>query len=143
VETGLLRDSDWAPLDGEACRVTSLTPLGFTKRMPLASIELESPLLPEPTTGFVAHKLDYEHLTEAFRLKESEPNSEVLIIWTKDFLKRSAKLFARYMPRMWVMLCPVNAYELITDQTYKPELRGLERHEAQSPIAEWKPDVMQ
>jgi hypothetical protein len=143
VETGLLRDSDWAPLDGQVCRVTSLTPMGWSKRVPLAAIELESPPLPEPTTGFVGHKLDYQHLTEAFRRKESEPNTEILILWTKKNLKRSAKLLARYMPRMWVMLCPVNAYELITDQTYKPELQGLQRWEAQKPIAEWKPDVMQ
>jgi hypothetical protein len=31
VETGLLRDSDWAPLDGEVCRVTSLRSMGFAK----------------------------------------------------------------------------------------------------------------
>ena len=98
METGLLRDGDWAPLDGQVCRVTSLTPLGFTKRMPYASIALESPLLPKPTTGFVTHKLDFEHLSEAFRLKENEPDAEVLIIWTKQFLKRSARLLSRAMP---------------------------------------------
>ena len=65
MDTGLLRDSDWAPLDGEVCRVTTLTPLGFTKGLPYASVELESPLLAEPTTGFVTHKLDFEHLSEA------------------------------------------------------------------------------
>jgi hypothetical protein len=143
VETGLLRDSDWAPLDGEVCRVTTLTPLGFTKGMPYASVALDSTLLAEPTTGFVTHKLDFEHLSEAFSRRESEPNTEVLICWTKRHLRRSAKLVARFMPRMWVMLCAENAYELITDQTYKPELDGLERFRAQEPIAQWKPDVME
>lgn len=47
------------------------------------------------------------------------------------------------MPRMWVMLCRENAYELWTDQSYEPELQGLERYLAQKPIAEWKPDVME
>jgi hypothetical protein len=134
VETGLLRDGDWAPLDGQVCRVTSLTPLGFTKRMPYASIALESPLLPKPTTGFVTHKLDFEHLSEAFRLKENEPDAEVLIIWTKQFLKRSARLLSRAMPHMWVMLCRMNQDEL---------LDSLEQAALQNSIAEWKPDVMQ
>jgi hypothetical protein len=134
VETGLLRDGDWAPLDGQVCRVTSLTPLGFTKRMPYASIALESPLLPKPTTGFVTHKLDFEHLSEAFRLKENEPDAEVLIIWTKQYLKRSARLLSRAMPHMWVMLCRMNQDEL---------LDSLEQAALQNSIAEWKPDVMQ
>jgi hypothetical protein len=91
----------------------------------------------------VTHKLDFEHLSEALSRRESEPNTEVLIVWTKRFLKRGAKFVARFMPRMWVMLCRENTYELMTDQTYEPELRGLERHLAQQPIAEWKPDVME
>jgi hypothetical protein len=143
IATGLLRDSDWAPLDGEICRVTTLTPMGWTKEVPYASVELESPVLAEPTTGFVNHKLDFEHLSEAFSRRESEPNTEVLIIWTKRFLKRGAKLVSRFMPRMWVMLCRENAYELWTDQSYEPELQGLGRYLAQKPIAEWKPDVME
>jgi hypothetical protein len=141
METGLLRDSDWAPLDGEVCRVTTLTPLGFAKGLPYASIELESPLLAEPTTGFVTHKLDFEHLSEAFRRRESEPNTEVLIFWTKRFLKRGAKLVARFMPRMRVMLCHENTYELMTHQGDDPGPLGWARH--LMPIAEWKPDVME
>jgi hypothetical protein len=147
METGLLRDSDWAPLDGELCRVTTLSPVfEFTRkftRRPWASVELESPVLPVRTTAYVCHKLDFKHLSEAFIRKASEPNSEVLLIWTKRHLKRSAKLFSRFMPRMWVMLCRENAFELATDQTYNPELQGLERHSAYEPIAEWKPDVME
>jgi hypothetical protein len=143
IATGLLRDSEWAPLDGEICRVRTLTPMGWKKGVPYASVELESPVLAEPTTGFVTHKLDFEHLSEAFSRRESEPNTEILIIWTKRFLKRGAKLASRFMPRMWVMLCRENAYELWTDQSYEPELQGLERYLAQKPIAEWKPDVME
>jgi CheY-like chemotaxis protein len=141
--SGLLRDSDWAPLDGEVCRVTAFTALGFAKGLPYASVELASPRLAEATTGFVTHKLDFEHLSEAFSQRESEPNTEVLIIWTKRFLRRGAKLVARFTPRMWVMLCRANTYELMTDQTYKPELVGLDRHLFQEPIAEWKPDVVE
>lgn len=141
--TGLLRDSDWAPLDGEVCRATSLVHLGIAKGMPYGSIELESPKLSEPTTGFVTHKLDFEHLVAAFSQRDVEPNTEILILWTKQHYKGGAKLVSRFMPRMWVMLCPENAYELWTDRMFKPELQGMERFHAQAAIAEWKPDVME
>ncbi len=75
---GLGWDSDWAPLDGEVCRVTAFMDWGFSKKVPFrASIEVESPLLSKPTPGWVFHKVDYEHLSEAFSRRESEPNSEV------------------------------------------------------------------
>jgi hypothetical protein len=143
MESGLLQDSDWAPLDGEVCRVVSLTDVGFTKGKPYASVQLESPQLPALTTGFVNHKLDYQHLVEAFTRKQSEPNSEVLLVWAKQSLKQSAQLFAAFMPGMWVMLCPAKAYELMIDQSFAPELGGLERHHAQRPIAEWRPSVIE
>jgi hypothetical protein len=143
METGLLRDRDWAPLDGELCRVTSLVTLGFSRRMPYGSVEVESPRLTEPVTGFVCHKLDFANLSEAFSRRDQEPNTEVLISWTKRHHMWWAKPFGSFMPRMWVMLCRENAYELITDRTYKPELDGLERVRAQDPIASWKPPSMQ
>ena len=142
MEATLVRDNDWGPFDGEICRVRALRPL-VLKGMPYAAVELESPLLSEPTMGFVTHKLDFEHLSAAFSRKESEPNTEVLIIWTKRFLRRRARLVSRFMPRMWVMLCHENAYELMNDRTYAPDLQGMERALAESPIAEWKPDVME
>jgi hypothetical protein len=97
----------------------------------------------EPTTGYVTHKLDFEHLTAAFSLRESEPGTEVLMVWTKELLRRGVKLFSRFMPRMFVMLCHESTYELIIDHTYMPELQGMERHNATMPIAEWLPDVME
>lgn len=42
MASGLLRDSDWAPLDGAICRVTTFsTEIGFAKGVPYATIELE------------------------------------------------------------------------------------------------------
>jgi hypothetical protein len=143
VETGLFRDSDWEPLDGWFCRVTTLTPFPPSKGYPYASVEVESPLLTEPTTGFVTHKLDFEHLSEAFSRSESEPDTEVLIVWTMQRFKRGVRLVARFMPRMEVRLCRKNTYELMYDEAYKPELQGLERVRAQMPIVEWIPDVME
>ncbi len=143
VENGLLRDSDWAPLDGWFCRVTTLRPFPTSKGYPYASVQVEAPPLTEPVTGFVTHKLDFEHLSEAFSRSEIEPDTEVQIVWTKKRYKRGVKLFARIMPRMEVRLCRKNAYELMYDETYEPELRGAERVRAHLPIAEWIPDVME
>ena len=111
------------------------------KGLPYASIELEAPRLAEPTTGYVIHKHDFEHLSEAFSRMESEPNSEILIVWTKHRFRPGVRLVAWFTPRMLVMLCRKNAFELINDETYEPELSGPERHGAAMPIAEWVPDV--
>jgi len=154
VETGLLRDRDWEPLDGEICRVIKFTPLAgriegtevksFTRGLPYASIELESPALAEPTTGFITHKLDFEHLWEVFNVRGVGDDEEVIVIWNKSNLKRAAKLLPRStMPGLVVWICPRNAYEVMNDETFRPELDGLARHKAARPIVEWKPDVLE
>ena len=152
METGLIRDSDWEPLDGEVCRVIEFTPLAgrmegtkvkSSSMWAYASIELESPVLAGPTTGFITHKIDFKHLSEAFSRSENEPDTEVLIFWTRQHYKPGVKLFGRLMPRMWVMLCHKNAYEVWTDEAYRAELDTSEQVRARTPIAQWKPDVMQ
>ena len=47
------------------------------------------------------------------------------------------------MPRLWVMICPKGAFELMADQKSRPELQGEARFLAERPIAEWKPEVME
>jgi hypothetical protein len=47
------------------------------------------------------------------------------------------------MPKLWVMVCPKGAYELMENSNYKPELSGLERWNAMKPIIQWKPKVME
>lgn len=90
MENGLLRDEDWRPLDGEICRVKAFTPLAgrvegtevksFTRGLPYASIEIESPALAEPTTGFITHKLDFQHLWQAFNVRGVADDEEVIVI---------------------------------------------------------------
>ena len=143
METKLIRESDWEPLDGHICRVTTFTPLGWLGKGARASIELETELSAEAITGYVAHKLDLQHLSEAFSRRESEPHSEVLIVWTEQYLVGAAKLVAQVMPRMIVMLCRKNTYELWNDYAYEPELVGQERYLAQKPIAQWRPETME
>src|SRR3989338_1482686 len=62
---------------------------------------------------------------------------------SKKHLKSYAKLFSAFMPRLWVMICPKGAFELMADQKSRPELQGEARFLAERPIAEWKPEVME
>jgi hypothetical protein len=89
VDGGLLRDEDWRPLDGEICRVRAFTPLAgrvegtkvksFTRGLPYASIEIESPALPEATTGYITNKLDFQHLWQAFNIRGVGDEEEVIV----------------------------------------------------------------
>ena len=99
--------------------------------------------LPQDATGYIAHELDFLHLWAAFNERGVGEDEEVLVLWTKKNLKRSARLVAQFMPGLWVMVRPKDAYELMTDDDFKPELTGLARWEAISAVAEWKPDVME
>lgn len=148
MESGLRRDEDWRPLDGEVCRVKAFTPLAGrvegteVKSLPYASIEIESPALAEPTTGFITHKLDFQHLWQAFNVRGVADDEEVIVIWSKSNLKRVSRWFSRAMPGLVVWVCPKHAYELMTNPSFRPELNGLERHRAASPIVRWEPEVL-
>jgi hypothetical protein len=152
MEEGLLRDEDWRPLDGEVCRVLAFTPLAgrvegtkvtsSSRRLPYASIEIESPALAEPTTGFITHKLDFQHLWQAFNVRGVADDEEVLVFWRKSSLRRPARWFSRNMPGLIVWVCPRHAYDIATDPNFRPELDALERHNAASPLVTWEPEVL-
>lgn len=153
MEGGLLRDEDWRPLDGEICRVTEFRPMAgrvdgtevrsFSRSLPYAAIDIESPALPEPTTGFITHKLDFRHLWEVFNVRGVAHDEEVIVIWNKSNLRRGTKWLSRSMPGLIVWICRKPAYELMTDRTFRPDLDGLERHNASSPIVRLEPEVLQ
>lgn len=147
MDSGLLRDEDWRPLDGELCRVIAFTPLAdsvedteATRRLPYASIQIESRVLAEPTTGFITHSLDFQHLWQAFNVRGDD--EEVIVIWNKSSLGRVAHVLSRAMPGLMVWVCPKDAYELMNDPGFRPELKGLERHHASNPRARWEPEVL-
>jgi hypothetical protein len=96
----------------------------------------------DKVTGFITHKIDFMHLWMAFKERTIQQNEEILIIWSKKYYKSYAKLFSAFMPRMWVMVCPKGAFELYTDPSYRPELKGEARWNAKKPIVDWKPKVM-
>ena len=132
MEGGLLRDEDWGPLDGEICRVRAFTPLAgrvegtevksSTRGLPYASIEIESPTLAETTTGYITNKLDFQHLWQAFKVRGVGDDEEVIVVWNKRNLNRVARWLSRGLPGLIVWICPKQAYELMTDPSFRPEL---------------------
>jgi hypothetical protein len=151
LEDGLLRDEDWRRLDGEICRVIEFRPMAgrvegtqvksSSRSMPYAAIQIESSALAEPTTGFITHKVDFQNLWDVFNVRGITDDEEVLVIWNKSNLRRGTRWLARSMPGLVIWICRKPAYELINDPTFCPELTGLERHRAYSPIQEYKPDA--
>lgn len=151
-ELVLLRDRDWSAIDGAACRVTAFTPMArmedgqvvaLDKTLPYASIVFECDRLSQEARGFIGHRLDFEHLWRAFEDRSVGDEEEVIVFWTKEQLKRPFRLVSKFMPRLWVMVCPKGAFDLMTDSDFKPELTGQARWEALAPIAQWKPDVLE
>jgi hypothetical protein len=154
VDAGLLRDSDWEPLEGQLCRVIEFRPLAgrmkgqkvksSKKTLPYAAIDLESPALAELTTGFITHKLDFQHLWEAFNVRGVGDDEEVHVMWNKSNLNRAGKLLPRsMMPGLIVWIRPRGAYELLAEETVRPELDWRALDEATAPIVEWIPQVME
>lgn len=152
TEILLRNDKDWSVIDGEPCRVTAFTPsatvedervTAHSKHAPYATIDIECLGLAHDATGFITHKTDFLHLWSAFSERGAREDEEVIVFWTKSYLKRHARMLSKFMPRLWVMVCPKEAFELMTDADFKPELSGLARWEAQKARVEWKPDVLE
>jgi len=146
-------DGQWSVVEGEPCRVTEFIPLGSTvtdgkvqahnSTYPYASIILECRKIAGTATGYVTHKVDFANLWAAFKDRGVFEDEEVIIIWSKKRYKPPYRLAKLAMPRMWVMVCPKGAFEMMTDEGCRPDLDGAERWNAMKPIVDWKPDVME
>jgi hypothetical protein len=146
------KDSEWSVIDSEPCKVINFTPLALiekgkvitnNKTEPYASVILECKKLTQQTKGFICHKMDFQHLWAAFNERGVKENEELIIFYSKKHLKSYAKLFSAFMPKLWVMICPKGAFEIMTNPESHPELQGEARFLAERPIAEWKPEVME
>jgi hypothetical protein len=154
-ETVLWKDGEWSQIDGELCRVTDFGTLGSfvdtdgnvhagLRAMPYASVTLQCEKLGKNVTGYVTHKMDFQHLWAAFRERNIGKDEEVIIVWTrKQYKWKLTRLFASFMPKLQVMVCPKGAYELMTDPNHNPKLSGQARWTAMRPIIRWKPEVME
>ena len=145
------KDIPFEKIDSQVCRVIEFAPLAKLKdkkvvsaslNSPYASLVIECKKLSGKATLLVTNKTDYVHLTEAFKKKKE--GEDVLISWSnKNYKNFLYKLLSVFLPKVWVMVFPAGAYDLMTDSVYKPELSGEARWNATKPIAEWKPEVME
>ena len=152
----LLKDEEWSLIDGEVCRVIDFVPMGSYVKdgkviamdltTPYAYIQIECKKIPKETEviGFITHKVDFINLWKAFNERGIRENEEVLIIWTtKRYKNKIFKFLSRVMPKLVVMICHKNAFEILTDNNYQPELQGEARIRATQPIVIWKPEIME
>ncbi|MCX6841332.1 MAG: hypothetical protein NTX53_03470 [candidate division WOR-3 bacterium] len=146
-------DRDWSVVEGVPCRVIEFIPLGSTvvdeqvhrdkSTHPYASITLECSKIAGTVTGFVWHKVDFANLWAAFKDRGVAGDEEVIIIWSTRHYKPEYRIAKLVLPRMWVMICPKGATEIMSDENARPDLEGLDRWNATKPIVDWKPDVME
>lgn len=151
-EITLLKDSEWAKIDGEVCRIINFNPLAIVKNgkiqrvdvMPYASITFECIKVSEKISGFISYREDFQHLWTAFKERGVKNNEEVLIIWSRNhYTFKWVKIFSFLLPKLRVMICPKGAYELITDDTQKPKLTGEARAKASMPVLDLKSKIME
>lgn len=169
MERILRKDGDWAVTEGFPCRVIEFSPLArvediklglphpnqnsfanvtssdvaSVRSLPYASVTLECARIASKCKGLITHKLDFVHLWLVFEEREIKDDEEVIIFWSKKYLKWYAKLLSWFMPRFVVMVCKRGAYELLNDPDCRPELRGEARWIALRSIETWQPQVIQ
>ena len=146
------KHSEWSLIEDKPCRVIDFTPLVRVKNGrviapnmtdPYASVFLECQKMPEVIRGYVTHKIDFANLWAAFKERGISDNEEVIIIWsTKHYKYKIPKFLPPIFPKLWVMVYPKGALEIMVDPNWKPELTGGARWNAMTPIAKWKPEIM-
>ncbi|MBI2021917.1 hypothetical protein HYS93_03530 [Candidatus Daviesbacteria bacterium] len=144
------RDIPLDMIDKEICRVIKFTPrakvindkvVANSKTEPYAFLTIETKKIPGQAELPVFHKDDFQNVYEAFN--ERKEGQEILVVWSNNNYKNVVFRISRsILPKLIVWLCQKDAYQIMTDQRYKPELTGEARFLAERPIKEWKPEVM-
>jgi len=146
------KDIAWTTIDSEVCRVLEFNShaeiennqIKAIPNFPYASLVLESNKFQGKATLFVTHKLDFTNLWNAYKKRGINKDEEVLVLWSnKHYKSWLTKMASSIMPKLWIMICKTNTFELMTDRNYKPDLTGEARFLAERPLIEWKPEVME
>lgn len=137
-------------IDKEICRVIKFTPhaklvgdkvVADSRMDPYAFLTIETGKISGKVDLPIFHKDDFKNVSDAF--KERGDDQEVLVVWSNNNYKNIAfKVSRSILPKLIVWLCPKDAYQIMTNREYKPELTGEARFLAERPIKEWKPEVM-
>lgn len=152
MQQKLRKDSEWSVIDGVPCRVIDFNPLALikdgkvlaiNKTTPYASITLECKKFPKNITGYITHKMDFKHLWAAFKERTIKQDEEVIIFWSKKHYKlKLLRFFPGFWPKLWVMICRKNTFEMLTNPNYQSGLGGEAEAMYTLPIIDWKPEVM-
>lgn len=151
-ENTLRKDSEWSAIDSKLCRAVNFNPSGASiengrvvtvdRTTPYASLVLECEDGGK-YKGFITQKVDFTNSWRAFKERGISDNEEAIIVWSNRRYKyKWLKLLSVFLPKLHVMICPKGAFELMTDSKYKPELSGEARWNAQKPIQEFKPEII-
>lgn len=152
-EITLLKDREWNLIESRLCRVKSFNPffasvengkvITSDNTTPYATLSLECENIPQPIKGFITNKTDFLHLWRAFKERTISSNEEVIIAWSNQrYRYKWLKIISMILPKLFVMVCPKGAFELMTNQTHRPDLQGEARFLAERPLAEWKSGIM-
>lgn len=143
-------DIPWSDIDAEVCRVQKyLSPKEMDETIAAGGFGARCCLLVECSKFEkkllipVFHKIDFNNLKSLFKTRGIATGEEVLISWSKryykNFLYRKIYFF---LPRFWIMVCKKNAYELMFDSNYRPDLKGEARSLEEKPLLVVKPSVL-
>ena len=172
MERTLLKDKDWAPIEGRLCLVTDFVPLAkvengrvrtISSATPYASVRLKCEDSTDQITGFIGHKTDFAMLWAAFNKRTEVPgtrvevlspeelnpgglgeNEEVWLVWTRRNYAPAARLFSWFLPRLVVMVSRKGALKLVLDRQgrLRPDLKGEARFKAEAALVTWTPRIM-
>jgi len=139
----LTKESDWSRIDGnQLCQLIDFSPSNGSLSY-RAAIKFKCKDYPNGAIGYIYHKEDFNNLSAATKMMASNPDSEIVFFWSKKQYKNFIYNFlSTFMPRLWIMLSSINAYEFFTNDDYHPEVTGEARYRATAPIKEWKPSAM-
>jgi len=148
----LSKDSDWSEFEGLICRVKRFTPFATVENgrvvttnrtMPYALVALEccekGVDRPPDAVGAIRHRLDFQRLWWAFVERDLGDDETVFVVWSKRNLKATARLFSPFMPRLAVTIFKTEAWKLLSESGYRPDLGGEAKFLAELPIHHWQP----
>ncbi len=152
-ELVLLKDREWAVIDGEPCRVLNFTPFSVIENgkiyagksldpYPHAVLTLECKKIQCNIKGHIWHKIDFRNLWKVFEERRIQDNEEVIIFWTIRHYKYFwGKYLSYFLPKLRVLVCHKGWLEFITHSGLKPESMSYE--EMLRPIVDLKWSFME
>lgn len=169
MERILKKIPEWVSIDTRLCLVKDFQPIAKIDRgkiiissahTPYCRVRLKCEDSVDDIIGNIAHKTDFAMLWAAFNkqikvpgtrveihpygIKEEDfyQNHEVSLVWTQKRFYSILSPFNKILPHLIVMVSKRDAFNLVVNKTFKPELQGEARAMAEIPLITWTPIVM-